>query len=129
MYLGELIKKYRTENQISQRDFAKLCNLSHTYIAALEKNIDQRTGKPIAPTLDTVKYIAKAMNMNIETVLHLLEDNQEFIMNEDAPKYDDDFRYAEYNGLNTEGLTEEDIEEIKAYIEMRRNINKNKNKQ
>ena len=72
MFLGDLIKKYRTENKISQRDFAKLCNLSHTYIAALEKNIDVRTGKPIAPTLDTVKYIAKAMNISIEELLHLL---------------------------------------------------------
>ncbi len=124
MYLGELIKKYRNENKISQRDFAKTCNLSHTYIAALEKNIDQRTGKPIAPTLDTVKYISKAMNMSIETVLHLLENNQEFIMNKDAPKYSED----EYTGLNTEGLTEEDIEDIKAYIEIRRNMNKNRNK-
>lgn len=38
-----------------------------------------------------------------------------------------DFRYAEYNGLNTDGLTEKDIEEIKAYIEMRKNMNKNGN--
>ena len=47
MYLGELIKKYRNENKISQRDFAKTCNLSHTYIAALEKNIDQLKVKTI----------------------------------------------------------------------------------
>ncbi len=46
MFLGDLIKNYRTQNKLSQRDFAKLCNLSHTYIAALEKNIDSRTGKP-----------------------------------------------------------------------------------
>ena len=78
MFLGDLIKKYRTENKLSQRDFAKLANLSHTYIAALEKNIDPRTGKPIAPTLDTVKYIAKAMNIDIDVLLHMLEDGQEF---------------------------------------------------
>ena len=74
MYLGDLIKSFREKNKMSQRDFAKLCNLSHTYIAALEKNIDSRTGKPIAPTLDTVKYVAKAMNMPIEDVLHLLDE-------------------------------------------------------
>ena len=51
MFLGEIIKEYRNNNQMSMRDFAKLCGLSHTYIAALEKNIDSRTGKPIAPTL------------------------------------------------------------------------------
>lgn len=127
MYLGELIKKYRTENKISQRDFAKLCNLSHTYIAALEKNIDSRTGNPIAPTLDTVKYVAKAMNISIEKVLNLLEDNQEFIMNEDAPKYDYSFRTASHNGIDIEGLDENDIEEINRFVEFIKN-KKKKNK-
>lgn len=116
MYLGDLIKKYRTDHKISQRDFAKLCNLSHTYIAALEKNIDPRTGKPIAPTLDTVKYVAKAMNMSIEDVLHLLEENQEFNLKENAPTYDN-FRMASYDGVDTEGLDEDDIQEINRFVE------------
>lgn len=127
MYLGDLIKKYRTEHKISQRDFAKLCNLSHTYIAALEKNIDSRTGKPIAPTLDTVKYVSKAMNMSIEDVLHLLEENQEFNLKDNAPKYND-FRMASYNGIDTEGLDEQDIKEINAFIEFIRQKKKNDKK-
>lgn len=126
MYLGELIKKYRNENGISQRDFAKLCNLSHTYIAALEKNIDPRTNKPIAPTLDTVKYVSKAMNMSIEEVLHLLEDTQEFVMGKDAPKFENDFRYASYQGLDLEGLDEKDIEELNQFVEFIKNKKKNK---
>lgn len=125
MYLGDLIKSFREKNKMSQRDFAKLCNLSHTYIAALEKNIDSRTGKPIAPTLDTVKYVAKAMNMPIEDVLHLLDDEQEFNLKDDAPKYDD-FRYASHNGLDTEGLDEDDIKEINAFIEFVKNKKKSK---
>lgn len=124
MYLGELIKKYRTEQNISQRDFAKLCNLSHTYIAALEKNIDPRTGNPIAPTLDTVKYVSKAMNMSIETVLHILEDNQEFIMNKQAPAYND----VSFNEIDTEGLDENDIEEINRFVEFIKNKKKTDNK-
>lgn len=128
MYLGELIKKYRNEKNISQRDFAKVCNLSHTYIAALEKNIDPRTGKPIAPTLDTVKYVAKAMNMSIETVLHLLEDNQEFVMNKDAPKYNDNSFYIENKKINTEGLDYEDIAEINRFVEFLKNKKQNKDK-
>ena len=89
MKLGDIIFNYRNSftPKISQRDFAKKCGLSHTYIAALEKNIDPRTGKPIAPTLDTVKYISKGMNMSIEEILKLLDDEQEFKMNEEAPKY------------------------------------------
>ena len=61
MVLGNLIKEYRSSHNLSLRDFAQLCGLSHTYISALEKNIDPRTGKPIAPTLDSVKYISNAM--------------------------------------------------------------------
>lgn len=89
MILGDLIKQYRNNKNMSLRDFAKQCGLSHTYISALEKNIDPRTGKPIAPTLDTVKYLSKGMNMSIEDILKILDDEQEFKIKEDAPKYDD----------------------------------------
>ncbi len=129
MFLGDLIKKYRTENKLSQRDFAKLANLSHTYIAALEKNIDPRTGKPIAPTLDTVKYIAKAMNMDIDVLLHMLEDGQEFDLKNEAPKYSDNdtlenVRMASYGGVDVDGLSDKEIEEIKQFVEFVRNKNK-----
>ena len=83
MFLGDLIKQYRTINKLSLRDFASRCGLSHTYISALEKNIDPRTGKPIAPTLDTVKYVAKGMNTSIEKILKALDEQQEFVVNQD----------------------------------------------
>ena len=83
MFLGDLIKQYRTINKLSLRDFASRCGLSHTYISALEKNIDPRTRKPIAPTLDTVKYVAKGMNTSIEEILKVLDEQQEFIVNQD----------------------------------------------
>lgn len=87
MILGDLIKEYRLKNNLSLRDFAQKCGLSHTYISALEKNIDPRTGKPIAPTLDTVKYISKGMHLSIEEILKILDDEQEFKMNEEAPTF------------------------------------------
>lgn len=85
MFLGDLIKQYRTINKLSLREFASRCGLSHTYISALEKNIDSRTGKPIAPTLDTVKYVAKGMNTSIEEILKILDEDQEFVVNQDLP--------------------------------------------
>lgn len=85
MFLGDLIKQYRTINKLSLREFASRCGLSHTYISALEKNIDSRTGKPIAPTLDTVKYVAKGMNTSIEEILKILDEEQEFVLNQDLP--------------------------------------------
>lgn len=81
MFLGEVIKKYREEHDLSLRAFANRCGLSYTYISMLEKNKDYRTGKPIAPTVDSVKYIAKAMNMSIDNLLKILDKNQEFTLN------------------------------------------------
>lgn len=83
MFLGEVIKKYREEHNLSLRAFASKCGLSYTYISMLERNIDYRTGKPIAPTLDSVKYISKAMNMPIDDLLKILDDEQEFNLNEE----------------------------------------------
>lgn len=93
MKLGDIILNYRNSftPKMSQREFAKKCGLSHTYIAALEKNIDPRTGKPIAPTLDTVKYVSKAMNLPIDELLKMLDDDQEFLINADKDIYEKDF--------------------------------------
>ena len=81
MFLGDIIKEYRDKNHLSQRDFAKKCNLSYTYISALEKNMDYRSGKPISPTLETIKNVAKGINMSIDDLLKILDDEQELIIN------------------------------------------------
>ncbi len=85
MLLGNIIYEYRTKNNLSLRAFANKCGLSYTYISMLEKGNDYRTGKPIAPTLDSVKYIAKAMNITIDELLKIIDDEQEFKMNEETP--------------------------------------------
>ena len=81
MFLGEIIKKYRIEHELSQRDFSKLSGLSYTYISALEKNKDYRTGKPISPTLETVRDVAKGMNIPVDDLLKVLDDEQELLLN------------------------------------------------
>lgn len=81
MFLGEIIKKYRTEYQLSQREFAKRAGISYTYISALEKNKDYRTGKPISPTLETVRDVAKGMNIQVDDLLKVLDDEQELTLN------------------------------------------------
>ena len=112
MILGDLIKEYRTIHKLSLRDFAQRCGLSHTYISALEKNIDSRTGKPIAPTLDTVKYISKGMNLSIEEILKILDDEQEFKMNEEAPKCNSNSAIVFVYGTIPAGIPMECIEDI-----------------
>ena len=81
MFLGEIIKKYRTEYQLSLREFSKRTGLSYSYISALEKNKDYRTGKPISPTLETVLDAAKGMNIPVDDLLKMLDNEQELILN------------------------------------------------
>lgn len=57
MKLGQLLKELRGDESL--RDAAKRINISHVYLAMLEKEIDRRTGKPLQPTPETLKKIAQ----------------------------------------------------------------------
>ncbi|MDO4282382.1 MAG: XRE family transcriptional regulator [Clostridia bacterium] len=84
MLLGEIIKQYRSEHNLSMQNFADLIYSSKSYVSMLEKNINPATGKPIKPSIETLKSIASAMHLQIEDLLSLLDDKQEIILNEDT---------------------------------------------
>lgn len=65
--IGEIIKHYRNENNLSLRDFASRTSLSHSYISKLENNPDSEL------TIPSAKEIAKAMHMSVEELLALLD--------------------------------------------------------
>lgn len=67
--LGKAISDYRLKNKLSQRDFATLCDVSHSYINKLEKGVDPRSGKPVEPTLLMIEKIAKAMKKSKNELL------------------------------------------------------------
>ncbi len=77
MTLGDLIKEYREQHNISMDEFSKVSNLSKGYISMLENNTNPRSNKPIAPTLPTIKKISMAMNADVDSVLKLLDSDQE----------------------------------------------------
>ena len=81
MYIGEIIKEYRTRNKLSQRAFAARTTLSPSYINTLEKIYNPKTGKPYSVTTDVAMELSKAMFINIEDLLNMLDKNQEFIVN------------------------------------------------
>ena len=66
-YIGNFIKKYRGD--MSLREFAEKCDISHTHLDSIEKGYDPRTGKPVRVTVDTLKKIANAMNMSVNDLL------------------------------------------------------------
>lgn len=74
MTLSELILSYRTENNLSQRRFAELCDLSNGYISMLEKGKNPKTNQPITPTLPMLKKLAKGLNLSINDLFSLVDD-------------------------------------------------------
>lgn len=72
MYLGEVIKKYRIENDLSMADFADRSGISKAYISLLEKNRHPKTGQTIAPSLEVIRKAAKAMNMDFDDLFGML---------------------------------------------------------
>lgn len=83
--LGDIIKKYRDEKQISMDKFSELSGLSKGYISMLEKNKHPRTGDPIVPSLETYKAVSKAVNINIDTLIKLIDGDEELVINETFP--------------------------------------------
>lgn len=73
MTIGEYIKKYREEHELSLREFGALAELSPQYISNLEKGINNN-GKPLSPTMTTYAKIAKAIGISESKLLSSVDD-------------------------------------------------------
>ena len=76
MTIGDFVKQYRIEYNYSMDDFAKISGLSKGYISMLEKNRNPRNGKPISPSLETIKQIACATHTDFDDLIKLIDANQ-----------------------------------------------------
>lgn len=76
MNLSEAIVDFRTRMKISQREFARRCNLSHGTIALLEKGYNQQTGKKIIPDVETYKKIADGMEITMDRLLDIIDQSE-----------------------------------------------------
>lgn len=73
MRLGDIIKKYRTDHDLSQRQFAKLCGLSHAYIPLIEKGVNTN-GYPLTPSITVMKQLAEAMGLTLQELFSRCDD-------------------------------------------------------
>lgn len=110
MTLGDLVKEYREKHNISMDEFSKICGLSKGYISMLENNINPRNNKPIAPTLPTIRKIASAMNADVDSLLKVLDSDQEINLDSNNPFQD----YVEPSQI-TNDITLPEFEHIKKY--------------
>lgn len=79
--LGKFLQDTRNEKNMSLRDFAKMLNISHSYLDKLEKSIDSKNNKEIEPTIITLEKIATALGLNLKELLI----NVGYISNEPLP--------------------------------------------
>lgn len=74
MTIGEVIRRYREDHSLSQRQFALKCNISNGYISMLEKGINPKTNEPIMPSIAALKAISSAMNISLNDLLIQADD-------------------------------------------------------
>jgi transcriptional regulator with XRE-family HTH domain len=67
-HLGNFIKKKLTEKKLSERELAKSCNLSHTYLNQLIAGKNPKTKKKISPTLGTLEKLANGLCLSAEVL-------------------------------------------------------------
>ncbi len=74
MTLGELIKQYRMDHNLSQGDFARLSGFSRGYVSMLENNRNPQSGLPISLTLETMQRAAHGMGISVNELFSLVDE-------------------------------------------------------
>ena len=80
--LSEIVRKYRAEKDISQREFAKRCDLSNSYISFIENECNPKTGRPMTPTIEQYKKLANGMSMTVQNLFELLDQDSPVVLND-----------------------------------------------
>lgn len=116
--LGHYLKLLREGLGYSTYDVNKLCDISQSYLSLVENGKRKPSAvilKKLAPiyNVDYVDLYEKAGYLD-------LAESEKISNNKD-------FRYANHNGINIEGLDDNDIEEINRFVEFIRNKKKMKN--
>lgn len=80
MYIGDIIKDYRTNHQQSIEDFAKASSLSVSEIETLESNYKSNNGTPVSVSIRQIKGIAQAMDVPMPALMTQIPSDQQIIV-------------------------------------------------
>lgn len=75
MKLSKILIEYRQSLQISQRELARRCGLSNSYISFIENEFNPRTGKPIVPTIEQYQNLAAGMGLTVQQLFEQLDED------------------------------------------------------
>ena len=115
MKLSNIVIDYRNRMQISQREFARRCGLSNSYISFIENEYNPRTGKPIVPTIEQYQKIASCMDMSVHQLFELLDEDSpvDLHLPSQTPEQDPQIRIV--SGM-MEKMSEEQKQQIVAIV-------------
>lgn len=74
MKIGEILRQHRTDLDLSQREFAQICNVSNGYISMLESGVNPRSGEPLIPSLTVLNKIAAGMGITVDALIEAADD-------------------------------------------------------
>ena len=72
-FLGEIIREYRENHNMSVSEFAERSGIRKDYIELLENKWDQETGDRVEPSSKCIRLAAKAMGLSDEELFKKLE--------------------------------------------------------
>ncbi|MGP7817730.1 helix-turn-helix domain-containing protein [Niallia sp. 01092] len=124
MTVGENIKLHRKKAKLTQQQLAEKANMSRSYLADLERN-------RYNPSLDTLKAIAVALNINVSDIVedkNKIEDFNPELTEKDEKDIQKELQkmidglegkngYAHFNGETIEDMDEEDRELLLSSLE------------
>lgn len=103
------LEQLRKEKGLSQEELAIQTNLTQQRISSYEKEKRE-------PDIDTLNQLADYFGCSIDYLIGKSDIRTPIDLSQ--------IQFANAGGLNTDGLTERDIEELKAQIEFKRKYNK-----
>ena len=107
MTLGDIIKNYRTLHGLSMDAFSDKSGISKAYISLLEKNKHPKTGKAIAPSIQSIKQAAYGMGMSFDDLFALIDGKVSIeTIHANEPNQDMPRILEYYNQLNDAGKAE-----------------------
>lgn len=111
MDMGERIKELRTKKGVTQEELGKVIGVTKATIMKYEKGMVENLKR------SSIEKLANYLDVTPSYLMCLENVEQKEKMN--------DFRFASHNGINIDGLDENDIEEITRFVEFIRNKKKN----
>ena len=88
MKLGQIVKEYRTKNNMTMDTFAKRSGISKSYISMLENEKRPSSGKEVVPSISIIKKAADGMRIDFEELFALMADEMVSLDDDISDKFD-----------------------------------------